>query len=383
MAPPLLQLLVDRLGFAAAELSVRDDDGANVGAPHHWLVKAVVAAPGRSPSGPPEHASGPYCSSDQAYPLEGNTHAILRTHSFAPEPLADAVQRFLRSVGQQIGQFISAKLPTTVPRSNVSQRNADERRMEAYQERLRSLTADLLLVEERERRQLALDLHDGLSQTIALVKIRIAALELGATRAQANSLREIGLLIEQANHAARSVSFELSPPVLHDLGLEPALEWLAENISARYGLQVVFEDDARSKPTDDRTRIIVFRSIRELLINAAKHSKAQVVRVELKRVGHDLQATVADDGVGMEPALEQVPGSGLFSIRERLRHVGGDISIASAPGLGTSIQLRARIADDARRELSPRRESDARHTTNDTRSAAPDPGLETRQGVKE
>ena len=248
-------------------------------------------------------------------------------------------------------------LPLTVLVSDVSRRNADERRLEAYQERLRSLTADLLLAEERARRQLALDLHDGLSQTIALIKMRVAGLRPGATSAQSAALDEVEVLIDQANRSARSVTFELSPPVLHDLGLEPALEWLAENIGARYGLHVVFEHDDRPKPTDEKTRVILFRSIRELLINAAKHAKAQVVTVSLERVGDELQVSVDDDGVGMKLGLEEVEGFGLFSIQERLRHVGGDISILSEPGSGTSVQLRAPADDQAQYAPSSRTES--------------------------
>ena len=97
------------------------------------------------------------------------------------------------------------------------------------------------------------------------------------------SLDEIEELIEQANRAARSISFELSPPVLHDLGLEPAVQWLVENIQARYGIEIVLEDDGQPKPADEKTRVILFRSIRELLINAAKHAGARRVHVRLER----------------------------------------------------------------------------------------------------
>jgi len=249
------------------------------------------------------------------------------------------------------------------------------RRIDAYQERLRSLTAELLLAEERERRQQALDLHDGLSQTIALIQMRIAALELGADREQSAALRTIRDLIAQANHAVRSVSFELSPPVLHDLGLEPALEWLVEHISARYGLKIDFDHDEQPKPTDEKTRVILFRSIRELLINAAKHAKARVVKVTQQRVGGELQTSVDDDGIGMEPVSEQGQGSGLFSIGERLHHVGGDMSILSERERGTSIKLRARIANEAAIGPDPRFDGGARHAAHRT-------GPETNQGER-
>jgi PAS domain S-box-containing protein len=224
---------------------------------------------------------------------------------------------------------------------DLRERKAAEREVALYQKRLRSLTAELLLAEESERRRLAVDLHDGLSQTIALAKMKLVTLLRSTDATLHGSLTEIEQLIDQANQSARSVTFELSPPVLHDLGLEPAVQWLVEHIHARYGLDIVLEGDGQPKPADATTRVIVFRAIRELLINAAKHARAQRVHVRLERLDDDVTATVDDDGVGMDPETAAVQGSGLFGIRERLGHMGGSIDIDSSPGRGTSICLRA------------------------------------------
>lgn len=216
-----------------------------------------------------------------------------------------------------------------------------------YQERLRALMANLLLAEEEERRRLAADLHDGLTQTLALVAMKVASLRKISTEEFAQALAEIAGLIDQANNSARSIGYELSPPVLHDVGLEPAVQWLAENVHSRYGIDVTFTDDAKAKPTDEPTRIVLFRGIRELLVNAAKHASAKHVAVSLQRVGETLVALVDDDGVGMEMDLESdmdkraSRGSGLFALRERIAHVGGNIEIQSQPGHGTRIQLSA------------------------------------------
>jgi signal transduction histidine kinase len=219
-----------------------------------------------------------------------------------------------------------------------------EHEVRLYQERLRSMMADLLLAEEHERRSLAVDLHDGLSQTIALAQIKLSALRISMRGKLQKPIDEIEELIDQTNRSARAISFELSPPILHDLGLEPALQWLVENIQDRYGIQIVLEDDGLPKPADEKTRIILFRSIRELLINAAKHAGSRRVHVRLRREEDLLNASVEDDGVGMEPDLTAIQGSGLFSIHERLRHVGGSMHIESAPGHGTKIRLSAPLA---------------------------------------
>jgi len=214
-----------------------------------------------------------------------------------------------------------------------------EQEVRLHRERLRSLMADLLVAEEHERRRLAVDLHDGLSQTIALTQIKLSALRASMDGRLDKALDEIEELIDQTDRAARSISFELSPPLLHDLGLEPAVQWLVENIQARYGIEIVLEDDGQPKPADEKTRVILFRSIRELLINAAKHAGARRVHVRLEREEDRLNAAVEDDGIGMEPDVAAVKGSGLFSISERLSHVGGSMRIESAPGRGTKIRL--------------------------------------------
>jgi PAS domain S-box-containing protein len=227
----------------------------------------------------------------------------------------------------------------TIHAHDISSRKCAKHEAQLSQERLRSLMADLLLAEERERRRLAVDLHDGLSQTIALTQIKVAALRASLDGKLTNALDEIEELIDQTNQAARSISFELSPPVLHDLGLQPALQWLVENIQSRYGIAIALEDDGAPTPTDEKTRVILFRSIRELLINAAKHAGARRVRLRLRRRAGQWRASVEDDGVGMDPNVGQVRGSGLISIHERLSHVGGSMHIASAPGRGTTIDL--------------------------------------------
>lgn len=210
-----------------------------------------------------------------------------------------------------------------------------------YQERLRAMMANLLVAEEMERRRLAADLHDGLTQLLALVAMKVASLRGASIGTLEKSLAEIGALVDQANRAARSIGYELSPPVLHDVGLEPAVQWLAENIRTRYGIDVTFADDEHTKPTDEPTRIVLFRGIRELLINAAKHASPKHVQVSLKRDGDDIVALVDDDGVGMDLDIRAARGSGLFAIRERIEHVGGSIEIQSKPGSGTHVRLRA------------------------------------------
>jgi len=242
---------------------------------------------------------------------------------------------------------------TIFVRDNTMQVRA-EAVVRQYQDRLRSLMADLLLAEERERRRLAVDLHDGLSQTIALTQMKVSALRSAAGVKIERSLEEIAQLIDQTNRTARSIGFELSPPVLHDLGLVPALQWLVENIRARYEVSIELVYENQFGPTDERCRVILFRSIRELLINAAKHAGATHVRVRLHTEASELLVAVEDDGVGMEQASVPERGSGLFSIQERVSHVGGSMQIDSARGQGTKVQLRVPLVGTLEHKIGVR-----------------------------
>jgi PAS domain S-box-containing protein len=202
-----------------------------------------------------------------------------------------------------------------------------------------SLASDLLLAEERERRRLAVDLHDGLNQTITLAWLKLDQLHATAPEGLRDSIREITELVGIANQSARSLTFQLSPPILHDLGFEPALQWLVEDVARTYGLEVSLEGPEDPSPLSDRLRTLLFRAVRELLINVAKHAGAHRTRVLLVRSESEIRITVEDDGQAFDPAAVGSRGLGLSGIRERLSHLGGLMDIASEPDHGTRVTL--------------------------------------------
>jgi PAS domain S-box-containing protein len=219
-----------------------------------------------------------------------------------------------------------------------------------YRARVRSLMAELLVAEERERKRLAEDLHDGLSQTLTLAQMKLAASRSSGEPLAPELVEPIEELVRSADRAARAICFELSPPVLHHFGLSAALRWLADNVRERYGLEVELRDDNLSNTDGETCRVIVFRSIRELLVNAAKHAGVKQVLLELRREGERLVVTVEDHGVGMARSDAETRGTGLLSMAERLAHVGGSLDIESTPGQGTSVTL---TVPTGPRELQP------------------------------
>ncbi len=227
---------------------------------------------------------------------------------------------------------------------DITEHKQSEEKLRTYQEQLRSLVAELSLVEEQERRRIATDLHDNIGQILAMTKIKLGALrEKESPIDLARPVDEIRKLIEQAIQYTRSLTFDLSPPVLYELGVEAAVEWLTEQIQEQSGILIDFEDDKKPKPMDDKVYIPLFKAVRELLINIVKHAQAHKAKVSIRREGNNIRIRVEDDGVGFNPlktdCLGKTIGFGLFNIREQLNSIGGYLEIQSEPGQGTRITL--------------------------------------------
>jgi CheY-like chemotaxis protein len=210
------------------------------------------------------------------------------------------------------------------------------------------MASDLTLAEQRAREELAKTLHDGLQQLLVSASMNLdRQVKREAQRgAGTDALDEVKSHIDEAIAAARSLSFELFPPVLHGSGLPAALAWLADWTRNQYGLVVQVSTDPLANSDRKDVRTLLFESVRELLFNAVKH--AQVDRVTLDLVidaDNAVCITVADEGVGfdLEKLVERAKASqvgwGLFSIRERLSLLGGRLDIESAPGRGTRFRL--------------------------------------------
>jgi PAS domain S-box-containing protein len=221
-----------------------------------------------------------------------------------------------------------------------------------YQARLRSLSSQLSLVEEKERRRLASGLHDDVGQTLALIRFSLSALksDMGDKHKRAR-VSEIQAMVDEAAEETRALVFELSPPVLYELGLEPALEWLAEQYETKFGIPIRFRRAGKPMALSDELRGTIFSSVRELLTNAVKHAEAKSIRISVGVDGGDLSVSVRDDGVGFDAtAAKSHPGGfGLFNMRERLEAAGGHMGIKPAPGHGTTVTLTVPLGtcDDA------------------------------------
>ncbi len=236
----------------------------------------------------------------------------------------------------------------------VQERTAE---LSESQRRLRALASQLNRAEQRERQRLATELHDHLQQLLALCKIKAGQGRRHAEGALSGLLKDIEDLLAETLTYTRGLVADLSPPVLRDHGLGAALQWLGEAMR-KYDLEVsvAVQESSHRRLSPDQAALL-FQSVRELLINCAKHAGTGQAWVTLERDRDGLRIQVRDEGRGMDLApLSGSPGGsqggmtlkfGLFSIQERMQALGGTFAITSAPETGTAVALTLPLVEAA------------------------------------
>lgn len=211
------------------------------------------------------------------------------------------------------------------------------------QEQLGRMAAELARAEERERRKLAADVHDHIIQSLAVSKMKLSELsESAVDEGQAALIGDVVGLIDETIKQTRNLMYDLSPPILYELGPSPALDWLADRTAARYGLAVAYDDRGGQVALDEDCSAFLFRAARELLMNVVKHSSANWAQVSLSADPAEVALCVSDDGKGFDYErllLEERGGFGLMSIRDRAVRLGGSFSVDSEPGRGTTVTM--------------------------------------------
>jgi signal transduction histidine kinase len=193
---------------------------------------------------------------------------------------------------------------------------------------------------EEQTRRISHELHDQAGQLLASVYLALDEVARDLPAPAADRLQSVKGLLDEIEVELRRLSHELRPTVLDDLGLMPALDLLAQGVSARTGLWVKIEG-----PRDDRLpssiETVLYRIVQEALTNVGKHARASAVTIVVRREARRVCCSVRDDGVGFDPgtARPTVKGIGLIGIRERLASVGGALSIDAAPDRGTELRV--------------------------------------------
>ena len=228
----------------------------------------------------------------------------------------------------------------------VDERTAELRRQAA---RLRELSMQVATARQRERKRLAVILHDDLQQHLVAAKFKLSQAQGAGAPGELNAgLAEVVEMINDAIDSSRDLSQELRPSILHQHGLIPALRWLADETERRYGISVAMGDppDELGSQLDEDRSALLYQSVQELVFNVVKHAGTDTLYLSVYGDDEHLGLRVCDKGAGfdVEAVHEGDGGLGLFSVEERLRDLGGSMHIDSAPGEGTTIVIDIPVA---------------------------------------
>jgi PAS domain S-box-containing protein len=229
---------------------------------------------------------------------------------------------------------------------DITERKKAEEKLREHEEQLKSLTSELSFAEERERRRIAAGIHDDIAQKLALAKLELQSIQNTISdNTVLTSLENQCEIMDKIMEDARMLTFELSNPLLYEIGIEAAIEsFLTEQIQEKCGIKCKFASHGPEIILDEDIRVILYQGVRELLINVLKHSNANKVEVHIVKNHNLISITVEDDGMGMKisksgPSEKRKRGFGLFNIKERLEYLGGNLNIQSTLNKGTCVTM--------------------------------------------
>jgi signal transduction histidine kinase len=262
----------------------------------------------------------------QDYLVKGHADAQIIANAIRYAILRKNAEKELKSLNEELERRVAERTAMAEHRA----------------EQLRQLAAELTLAEHRERRRLARILHDGLQQTLAAAKYGLTFVKNADDPRQ--ETEKVAELIDEAIETSRSLTSELSPPILSAGGLLPMLKWLAEWFFERHGLDVKLNAGNGKGSVPEEIIVLLYQSIRELLFNVVKHAGVKTAQVGVIQRPNHIFVTISDEGVGFDPGQLRAEGGnsrgfGLFSISERLSYLGGRMLIDSARGQGSRFSL--------------------------------------------
>jgi PAS domain S-box-containing protein len=225
---------------------------------------------------------------------------------------------------------------------DISKQIENQKEIKQHQHNLKKMINDVFAAEEREKRRLAVDLHDHFSQLLAIAKMKMSEyLRKQEPAPSLEPLWESKKYIDEALQKTRAMTYELCPPVLYELGLINAMEWLFNSLKENYHFNIRFFKKTNKILFNKEVQIIIYRTLDEMMKNIIKHAHAKTILIYIEQVNDLFYLRVIDDGVGFDPNKDMISQNsfGLFSIRERIENLQGSFQIVTAPGRGTIIDI--------------------------------------------
>lgn len=221
---------------------------------------------------------------------------------------------------------------------NITNQKRREEEIISYQKQLQRLIQESTLLEERERKRIADELHDTIGQNLFFSKLRLSSLKKAMTGAGDKAAAdEIIDLLDQTIQFSRSMTYELGSPVLYTVGLDAGIRWLAEQIQKNQDISIKVDIKMDLAVIEDEMKALLYKTVRELLFNVVKHAHATHIDIIVSQKADALRVEIADNGAGF--GQEASTGYGLLSVRERIKYLGGTVKIESGPDAGTRITI--------------------------------------------
>ncbi|MCG1037734.1 PAS domain-containing protein [Polaribacter sargassicola] len=242
-------------------------------------------------------------------------------------------------VDNQINYFV-------ISARNVTSMMLAKQEIQEYQNSLQKLTTEITLIEEKQKREIATNIHDHLSQSLVISKMKINALKKNPQLKIINDdLQFIDTHISDALSNSRKITYDLSPPVLYQLGIVEALNWLLNDVESKHKIKCIFNDYVNEITLNDTKSILLFRSIQEVLNNTIKYAKASIITLDINKNKAGLKIIISDNGIGFDTNVLKKhnkhtdSGFGLFTVKERIKNINGEIIISSIINKGTTVNI--------------------------------------------
>ena len=239
---------------------------------------------------------------------------------------------------QKINYFVSSS-------RDVTQWVLAKKEIHEYQTSLQKLTTEITLIEEKQKKEIATNIHDHLSQSLVISKIKINELKKNPHLKEIDEgLQFIETHISEALENSRKITYELSPPVLYQLGIIDAIIWLLEDIETIHKIKCKINSNITSIKIDDGKSILLYRSIQEVITNTIKYAKASLITLDFNKSKLGFEILINDNGVGFDTSIlnnhhHSGTGFGLFTVQERIRNIQGKFTITSKINIGTTVKI--------------------------------------------